>query len=320
MNILILGGTGFLGRHIVREAVTSGFDVTCLARGSSGPEEGSRFICSNRDDEGALQEVRGTYWDAIVDLTSQPHHARKAIAELKTSHAIYISSSSVYEDQSAVKVESDSLVPVLQSEAMNDVTQYPFAKAACESFYKAAFERVTIIRPGLIGGFGDVTGRSGYYPWRFMNPVGNHVVVPDTSFPVAMIDAVDLAQWILKCMRDAITGVFNASGKATSLSEVIETSKKITHGTAQSQVFSDEFLLTQGVQPWMGVDSLPLWVPGESLRKLSLVDSSLARTNGLVTRPLQQTLSAALEFEKQRETPRQAGLSDDKERQILDCL
>lgn len=166
------------------------------------------------------------YWDAIFDLTSQPHHARKAIAELKTSHAIYISSSSVYEDQSAVKVESDSLVPVLQSEAMNDVTQYPFAKVACESFYKAAFERVTIIRPSLIGGFGDVTGRSGYYPWRFMTPVGNHVVVPDTSFPVAMIDAVDLAQWILKCMRDAITGVFNASGKATSLSEVIEISKK----------------------------------------------------------------------------------------------
>ena len=320
MNILLLGGTGFLGRHIASRALQSGHTVTCLARGTNSPVDGTRFVRSDRDLDDALEVVAGQQWDSIIDLTCHPHHAEQVVVNLRAGHVVYVSSSSVYEDQAAMSNEGDSIVAPLESGQMRDIEEYPAAKSACESLYRAGFERVLIVRPGLIAGFGDETGRSGYYPWRFMHPTGRDVLVPDPTFPVAMIDAEDLAAWIIDCIERGVSGVFNATGERTSIAEVLRISQDMTASAAQPSVIGDVELLAQGVLPWMGENSLPLWIPGPDLRDIAILDCAHARANGLVTRPLQDTLAAALRYEVQRGGPNQAGLTDSKEREIRSRL
>lgn len=320
MNILLLGGTGFLGTHIARAALARGHNITCVARGTNPAVDGVKFVEADRDHDDALDVVAGDSWNTVIDLTSQPHHARQASAQLRAQHAIYVSSSSVYADQTVISVETDAIVPALDEGFMADMQQYPAAKAACEQAYSTGFERVLIIRPGLIGGHGDVTGRSGYYPWRCSNPTAGEIVAPDPTFPVSMVDAEDVAEWIVTCAEKRAEGVVNAAGATATLAEVLEISQQIAANGVQARVVDDAVLAQYGVSPWMGPESLPLWIPGPDLHNIALLDGSLAQSMGLRNRPLEKTLASALRYERHREKPRQTGLSDEKEREILAAL
>ena len=219
-SLLLLGGTGFLGRHIARVALDRGHRVTCLARGTGEPLAGVEFVVSDRDREDAYNKVAERSWGSVVDLTSHPKHAREAVAKLDAEHRVFVSSSSVYEDQGSVSVESDPVADPLDVDHMQSMEQYPSAKSGCEKAYHAAEGPVLIVRAGLIGGYGDESARSGYYPWRFAHPTGGDVIVPDPTFPIAMIDAEDLADWIVRSAEDGRKGTFNATGHATTLAEV----------------------------------------------------------------------------------------------------
>ncbi len=317
MHILLLGGTRFLGKYIAQIALTRGHDVTCLARGTSAPVAGTRFVKADRDEDDGLEAVSGERWDVVIDLAVHPEHARRAANGLNAAHAIFVSTGSVYAEQTAINSETDELVTGLDQPKMSDMQQYPCAKASCEKEYSAAFDQLTIIRPGLIGGYGDETGRCGYYPWRFANPTGPEVVVPDPSFPVAILDAEDLATWIVICAEERITGEFNAAGEPTTLAEVVEISRQLAANDVQARVVNNDVLLEHEVAPWMGPESLPLWLPDPALRNVALLESELARSHKLTTRPLAETLAAGLRYEQDRQTPRHAGLSDEKEREIL---
>lgn len=320
MDILLLGGTGFLGRHIARIALERGHRVTCLARGTGESTAGVEFVVSDRDREDAYHKVAARSWDSVVDLTSHPKHARDAVAKLDAEHRVFVSSSSVYADQGNVSAESDPVVDPLDADCMESMEQYPTAKSACESAYRAAEEPVLIVRPGLIAGYGDETARSGYYPWRFAHPTGGDVIVPDPSSPIAMIDAEDLADWIVRSAEGGRQGVFNATGYATTLAEVFTTSRELTGSQATARPVTDEQLLACGVSPWMGPKSLPLWVPGEQLRSIALLDGGAAYEAGLQVRPLRETLAAALRYEEERQGERPAGLRDEEERKLRQSL
>lgn len=128
MDILLLGGTGFLGRHIARVALARGHRVTCLARGTGEPAAGVEFVGSDRDREDAYDKVSTRSWDAVVDLTSQPKHARDAATKLQAKHRIFVSSSSVYEDQGSISSESDSVVTPLETDYMENIGAVPGRK------------------------------------------------------------------------------------------------------------------------------------------------------------------------------------------------
>lgn len=320
MDILLLGGTGFLGRHIARIALERGHRVTCLARGTGEPPAGVEFVASDRDRDDAYDKVAGRYWGSVVDLTSHPKHARDAVAKLDAEHRVFVSSSSVYEDQGNASAESDPVVAPLDADCMEGMEQYPAAKSACEAAYRAAEGPVLIVRPGLIGGYGDETARSGYYPWRFAHPASEDVIVPDPTFPIAMIDAEDLAAWIVRSAEEGRQGTFNATGHATTLAEVFTTSRELTGSQATARPVTDEQLLACGVSPWMGPKSLPLWVPGEQLRSIALLDGGAAYEAGLQVRPLRETLAAALRYEEERQGERPAGLRDEEERELRQSL
>lgn len=141
------------------------------------------------------------------------------------------------------------------------------------------------------------------------------MIVPDLTFPIAMIDAQDLADWIVRSAEGSQQGTFNAIGHATTLAEVFAISRELTASQATVRPVTDEQLLVCGVNPWVGPKSLPLWVPGEQWRSIALLDCGAAYETGLQGRPLRETLAAALQYEEEREGERPAGLRDEEERE-----
>lgn len=321
MKVLLLGGTAFLGREIARQLTSRDHTVTCLARGSGPAPAGATLIRADRDDPDALSPVADEGWDVVIDLTSQPVHAARAARQLSARHRVLISSASVYEDFSTPEqpVTARTVDP-FDGEQMRDMSQYGPAKVACERSYEELDQPVTIIRPGLIGGFGDWTGRSGYYPWRCAHPTGPDVLVPDASQPTALLDVRDLAAWIVCCVEESITGTHNAAGPSTTLAEIYRLSLELTGTEASIRVVDDERLLAEGIAPWSGPRSLPLWIPAPKLRFVATLDCAPARALGLRPRPLAETLAAALRYETQREVSRSSGLTDVEEQALRTAL
>lgn len=328
MRLLILGGTGWLGHATATAALERGIDVSCLARGESGPvPDGAVLVRRDRDDPTATDSAADSTWDAVVDLTSQPGRALRAARALSSqaAHAVYVSSGSVYADTSLPGAdESAPLLPALDGEVMESLETYGEAKVACEQHVLTAFgpERAAIVRAGLIGGPGDVSDRSGYWPWRFAHPADDagRVLVPSSpGASVQVVDVRDLARWLVDLATERIAGVFNATGDAVELRDHLEAARRVA-GHAGGLVEADqEWLEAREVAPWMGPRSLPLWLPMPDYAGFGSRDNAAARAAGLVSRPLDQTLADTLRWEESLSQPRQrrAGLSDADERDLV---
>lgn len=328
MRILILGGTAWLGGHLVRTALDRGHEVTALARGDAGAvPEGARFVHADRDRDDALDAVAREGWDAVVDVTRQPGHARRAVAALadRTAHWILVSTASVYADSESIgEDETAQLLPPLDGDVMGSMEDYGSAKVACERFVLDGVgpDRALIVRPSLIGGPGDGSGRSGYWPRRMARPSNpeGRVLIPDTpDVLVQLLDVRDLADWLVRCVEHATTGIANAGGPTHTLAEHLETVLRVTGFTGSWQAAGEEWLAEHGVEPWMGPRSLPLWLPAEACA-LNAHDLSRAASLGLRTRPLAETLADTLAWELAEPGERNAGLSDEDERALLHSL
>ncbi|UJP09062.1 NAD-dependent epimerase/dehydratase family protein [Microbacterium sp. KUDC0406] len=322
MEILILGGTAFLGRAIANEAVARGHDVTCLARGTAPAPERAAFVAADRDEEDGLAAVSGREWVAVIDVSRQPGQVRRAVRDLDTRHWVFVSTGNVYAAFDRPEQSEDAaLLDPLDGDVMESMEAYGPAKVTCEQLVSEAPSSATIVRPGLIGGPGDASGRTGYWPWRFAAPTGDDVIAPDDlDFPVALIDVRDLAKWLVTAAEQRIDGVFNATGPATTLGEVLETSKQVAHSTAALRLVPLDRIAQLGIGQWMGPKSMPLWIADPEWRWFGTMDTGRARAAGLVTRPLADTLADTLDYERTRDVARQAGLTDDEEREVRSAL
>ena len=302
MNILILGGTAWLSSAIACIARDRSHNVICAARGTDTSPKGCFFVPLDRNQPDAYAALSNITWDAVVDVTTSYRFAADAVTNIRTNQWVYVSSASVYADIS--DPHRDETTPLVSPEGADTPGNFPAAKVACEQQFPP--ETTCIIRPGLIGGAGDPTGRSGYYPWRFAHPTGPEVLVPNLHMPVSMINVADLAAWIVHCIEHQVVGVFNASGPAHTLKDVCRLSP------IPVREVPTEVLLAAGINQWLGPTSLPLWLADPNLQYAMVFDSTAARNHGLITRPLPATLHAAARTFQ----PGTSGLTDEEEREL----
>ena len=327
MRTLILGGTAWLGAHLAETAVSRGHDVTCLARGSSPLPRGVAFVRADRTEVGAYAQVADEPWDAVFDVSRQPGQVRSAVAALhpRTRHFVFISSGNVYADhRTPGQDESGPLLPALEGAVMESMASYGEAKVACEQHVLGAFgpDACLIARVGLIGGPGDPFDRSVYWPHRFARPATDDgaVLVPDSpAQPTQLIDVRDLAAWLVEAGSARVAGVFNATGETVALADHLELAREVAGHTGPLVRADAEWLLAQGVQPWMGPRSLPLWLTDPDWQGFNARASDAARRAGLVTRPLPATLADTLAWAQARDPDRSwvAGLSVADERELI---
>ena len=221
MRLLVLGGTAWLSGQIATEAVERGHDVTCLARGESGSTPaGVTHVRADRDQPDAYADVSGADWDAIVDVSRQPGHVRRAVEALRhrSSFFAFVSSGNAYADHSTPGAdESAAIRPPLDGDVMEDMETYGEAKVACELAALAAFgaEHTAVVRAGLIGGPGDMSGRYGLLAvaLRSADDGRRSVLVPDVPEATAqVIDVTRSRRLDRRSARARPGGIFNATG------------------------------------------------------------------------------------------------------------
>src|SRR6266700_3704912 len=272
MRLLILGGTVFLGRHLVEAAVGRGHHVTLFNRGRSAPDlfpEVERVV---GDRDGGLAPLRGQRWDAVVDTSGfVPRVVRQSVEMLRDSVDLYvfISTGSVYPLDS-LDLSEDGPVSRLDDPAGEDVqANYGGLKALN-------------VRSGLIAGAHDPTGRFTYWPLRLAR--GGEVLAPGgPEREVQFIDVRDEADWILDMAARDRGGTFNVTGPAARL-----TLRDLLArcGEASLTWVDDDFLTDRGVRPY---SEMPLWVPPSAGSINMPIDRALAA--GLCHRDLEVTIS-----------------------------
>lgn len=328
MDLLVLGGTAWLGRYVAAAALARGHRVVCLARGSSGEAPaGARLVRADRDRPDALAALLPYQWDAVVDVARQPGQVRRAVAALapRAAHYVFVSTVSVYADPATVgQDESAPTLAPLAGDLMTGMDEYGAAKVACERHVLEGFgaDRSLVARSGLIAGPDDHTGRSGYWPWRFAHPSGpdGAVLVPDSpTLPTQLIDVRDLAGWLVDAAERRCAGVVNAVGDVVPLGEHLATARSVARHTGPLVTVDSGWLAEQGVQEFMGPRSLPLWLDDPGWLGFTAHEGSRGRALGLTPRPLAATLRDALDYESHRpaDKPRPSGLTDAEELDLI---
>jgi 2'-hydroxyisoflavone reductase len=324
MRILILGGSIFLGRHLVEAAGARNHEVTLFNRGQDNPQLYPEIEKLQGDRNGDLGALQGRNWDVVIDTSGQlPGQVRASVDLLKDAveHYTFVSSISAYADFSR-PVDESMPVAVLKDPTDEDPSpeNYGAHKALCE---QAANEmmpgRALIIRPGLIVGPYDPTDRFTYWPYRVAE--GGEVLAPGPSFAFTQyIDARDLADWTLQMATLRQTGIYNATGPATRLTmgELLETCRRESHSDAEFTWVSEQFLSQHEVSAW---SDLPLWVPPSDTNFAGFLaaDCRKAIAAGLEFRPLSQTVRDTLAWEAERPSSHEwrAGLARAREQALL---
>lgn len=287
MRILVIGGTKFLGRAIAQEALARGHELTLFNRGRTDPDlfpEAERLRGDRKTD---LSSLAGRTWDAVIDTSGYvPADVRGAAERLRDSgRYVFVSSVSVYADFSTGPTEraaTAELGDMPSDELASDYSNYGPLKALSEAEVERVFgDRALIVRPGLIVGPHDPTGRFTYWARRLER--GGEILAPGPPERLAQfIDVRDLAAWILDAVEQGAGGTFNATNTGVAWGELLA-------GGDVTWV-SDKFLEKHGVGPWM---ELPLWLPDAEWAGMHATDVARALGAGLRFRPLEETLRGA---------------------------
>jgi 2'-hydroxyisoflavone reductase len=326
MDLLILGGTSWLGGAVASLGVRAGHRVTCLARGRSGPvPAGAGLVARDRWDPGAYDGLPA--FDAAIEVSWQPLLVSAALKSVRAEHWVYVSSGSVYADNSVVGAGIETpLLPEWTGDGEAEVASYGEAKVACERAYATRLDKSTylVARAGLIAGYGDRSDRFGYWPARVARAdVRPEVLVPaPPTRPVQVIDVGDLAAWLLRSAESQTSGVYDAVGAVATMQDVLAASAAVA-GTYPTLVWADDDqLVERRVEPWAGRDSLPLWVPDPDFAGFQSRRNHPAVDAGLSVRPLSETVAAALRWETEQglDRERRAGLGPEREAELLASL
>jgi nucleoside-diphosphate-sugar epimerase len=333
MKLLIIGGTRFLGRHLVSAALARNHEVTLFNRGKHATESSVETIRGDRHTD--LARLQGRRWDAVVDTSGMLPRAVKAAAEVlsdSVAHYTFISTQNVYADVSAPGVDESSQLRTLTNEELEEAYAidtsgepsygklYGGLKALCEQAAEEVMPgRVLKIRPGLIVGPYDYTDRFTYWIVRVAR--GGEVLAPGRPDRfVQFIDVRDLADWTIKMIEHNETGAYNAQGLSGRLTmrNVLDECKAVSGSDASFTWASEDFLLRENVAAWT---DMPLWLPEEAaphLKGFMFINCDKAVGAGLSFRSLNDTVAATLSwYQTAPSNELKAGLDSNREEALL---
>ena len=348
MELLVLGGTSFAGRHVVERALAAGHSVTLFNRGKTNPDlfPAARTLRGDRQT-GDYETLKGAGpFDAVVDVCAYvPRAVREAVAALGPTGIagpyVLISSVSAYAEPPAVDADGElaragparpagftedaplAALPAGVDPASEDVTgeTYGPLKVLTEEAAKALLPAgVMIIRPGLIVGPHDPTDRFTYWPVRLAR--GGEILAPgDGSDPVQFIDARDLAEWTIRLAEQRTIGVFNAGGPAhpITMHQMLAEIAQGLHVDPKIVWAPTPFLKENKVSAW---SDMPVWIPGQGETfGFHRRDIRRAIAEGLTYRPLPFTAADTLAWFRtlsaERQAKMRAGLSPEREAELL---
>ena len=326
MKILILGGTGFIGPHMVREGLRRGHEVSLFNRGRTNNELFPDLKLYKGDRDNGLRSLEGGEWDVVVDNSGYvPRHVEDSARLLASavSHYLYVSTISVY-DISSAPITEESPLATMEDETVEEVTgeTYGPLKALCEQHVltEVGADRSTVLRPTYICGPGDRTDRYTYWPVRTMR--GGEMLWPGTPEDnLQIIDVRDFANFTLDCLENKIPGIFNTVTPLRSfkMGDLLADSLAVTDADMTPVWVDKDFISENKVDEGGG---LPIWQhPDGEHAALSLVDGSRAAAAGLRNRPTRETARDTISWWKtlppDRTDELRSGLSAEKEAEYL---
>jgi nucleoside-diphosphate-sugar epimerase len=315
VKLLVLGGTQFLGRAAVEAAIERGHDVTLFNRGQTNPELFPQVekLLGDR----AVDPIPSGEWDAVLDTSGLlPGVVRASAEALRDSvqRYLFVSSISAYASFRESPTEGSrraELGDMPSDEMLPGYENYGALKALCEDVVTDVYgERALIVRPGLIVGPHDPTGRFTYWPHRIAR--GGEFVVPGPpEQQVQFVDARDLGAWLVELLERGESGAFNATHPGVSWAELVESCLRIAGSDAEPVWIDGDWLASEGVGEWM---ELPLWLHDPDWTGMVRADVSRALAAGLTFRPVDDIVRGTL---KLAETTEDAGLDPERERELL---
>jgi 2'-hydroxyisoflavone reductase len=323
MNILVIGGTRFVGRHFVEAALAKGHTLTLFNRGKSNADifPNVEKIRGDRDLQADLDQLRGRKWDAVLDTCGYvPRHVTMLAETLKEAvdKYVFISTISVYKEPVEPDADENAPLNTLEEESVEEVNgeTYGGLKVLCERTADAVMpDRVLHIRPGLVVGPYDPTDRFTYWVARIKR--SGDVLVPGTaSRRVEMIDGRDLGEWTVSMIERKATGVYNAVNPTTPLTwgEWMETTCRALDVDATFKWVDDVFLESNNVNG----GELPFWAP-PPYDGVFAVSNHRALEMGLGCRMLEQIVLDTWEWHQGRGADYQlrVGMSSEREAELL---
>ena len=307
LRILILGGTGFIGPHMVRYAQSRGHTVTLFNRGRTNTHLFPDVEKLIGDRDGDLDALEGREWDAVIDNSGYvPRQVRDSAQLLSrtTGQYLFISTVSVYEDFATPGFDEDYPVGTLDDPTVEEVTgeTYGPLKALCEQAVQESFQdHATIVRPGYIVGPGDPSDRWTYWPVRVAR--GGEMIAPgEPSDPIQIIDARDLTAWTVRLVELGTSGVFNGVGPATrmGMGDMLEATRDATDADTEFTWVGADFLNDRGA-------SFSIWnEPAGEYVALHQADGRRSLAAGLTHRPVSETARDTLEWWNSQDAERRA--------------
>jgi 2'-hydroxyisoflavone reductase len=326
LRILVLGGTGFIGPHIVNACRDHGHTLTLFNRGKRNASLFPDIETRLGDRNGQLETLNTGEWDIVIDNSGYvPRHVKLSaeLLEPRVRRYIFVSSISAYADLSSPGIKEDDPTAKLPDPAVEEVNgeTYGGLKALCEQTVERIYgKRATIIRPTYIVGPGDPTDRFTYWPVRVAR--GGQMLAPGApTDPIQFIDVHDLADFMRRCAEENVEGRFNVCNppRSVSMGVLLDVAKRLSHSDAEP-VWADEVFLADSKVLESG--EIPIWAPSTGeYAGIALVDCARAVEHGLRITPVEKTVADTLAWHRTRPEEQQqklrAGLSAEREAELL---
>ncbi len=337
MKILIIGGTKFLGRHLLDAALRKNHEVALFNRGKKYADEEIPNVEQIHGDRNFdLEKLNGRNFDAVIDTCGYLPQTVKTSAEFfkdKAGQYVFISSGSVYaygmkadydETAETAKLSEnerekfENFDPAQELNGLVLGESYGALKKLCEEAAERAMpKRVLNVRAGMIVGAFDWTDRFSYWVMRISK--GGEILAPGSAENfVQLVDAKDLSEWIIKAVEENVCGIYNVTSKSLDLTfgKILDEIKAATEAQAEFIWASEKFLTENKIAPW---SEMPFYLPesDENTKTFLTMNVDKALEKGLKFRPLKETILAVLNWRKTQDFEMKAGISAEREKELI---